>query len=457
MPLSSSLGIRVGTVQIEKTVGGGVMRRVLLLTSAFLLASSGAFAQSDAEILRELQQLKARISQLEKELKEKNSKEEEVEKEVEEIKERLSTLEIHGGVRLYYQGASVGKIDGQDFSNPNGVGYNADVELTFKPDPAGEFYMRLHSGAGTGADKIFEKADEPLYANLNTLADDNPDTEGTFKILEAYYTRSFFNDRLNLVVGKTEPFIMIDDNGYANDETTQFVGKPFVNNPILDPEDFFAPMVGVTLSLTDSWEVNAVLQSNDYAGVEWNGQEWVQKEKNIYDNIFDKPFLAFQVKYSPEINGLSGNYRFYVWDNRADHIKVGEPVNNPSVKPSTDDGWGVGVSFDQQITENAGVFFRAAYGNKNVYSVTKFVSGGISLEGLIPSRPKDILGVGVASLFPNRKLEHHSPEVHFEGYYRIAVSDNLFITPDLQYVLNPHGNSSNDSIVAGMVRAEFSF
>ena len=78
------------------------MRRVLLLTSAFLLASSGAFAQSDAEILRELQQLKARISQLEKELKEKQSKEEEVEKEVEEIKERLSTLEIHGGVRLYY-------------------------------------------------------------------------------------------------------------------------------------------------------------------------------------------------------------------------------------------------------------------------------------------------------------------------------------------------------------------
>ncbi len=433
------------------------MRRALLALSAVLITSQGAVAQTDQEILRELQQLKSKISQLEKELKEKNSKEEEVEKEVEEIKERLSTLEVHGGVRLYYQGASVGKIDGQDFSNPNGVGYNADIELTFKPDPSGEFYMRLHSGAGTGADKIFEKADEPLFANLNTLADDNPDTEGTFKMLEAYYTRSFFNDRLSVVVGKTEPFIMIDDNEYANDETTQFVGKPFVNNPILDPEDSFAPMVGLTLIPADGFEVDAVVQSNDTAGITYDGNEWVQKEKSVYDNVFDQPFYAVQLKYSPEFNGLKGNYRIYFWDNSADHIKIGEQTDNQNRKPGTEDGWGVGVSFDQQITENAGVFFRAAYGNKNVYRDDKFLSGGISVEGLILSRPKDVLGLGVASIFPNKKLEHHSPEVHLEGYYRMAISDNLFITPDLQYVFNPHGNSSNDNILAGMVRAEFSF
>ncbi len=433
------------------------MRRALLVATAVLLSSQGALAQTDQEILRELQQLKSRISQLEQALKEKNAKEEQVEREVEQIKERLSSLEIHGGVRLYYQGASAGTIDGQDFSNPSGAGYNADLELTFKPDEKGEFYMRLHSGAGTGADKLFDEADEPLFANLNTLADDNPDTEGTFKTLEAYYTRDFLNGRVNLVVGKTEPFIMIDDNEYANDETTQFVGKPFVNNPILDPEDIFAPMIGLTLIPADGFEVDAVVQSNDTAGITYDGKEWVQKEKSVYDNVFDQPFYALQLKYSPEFNGLKGNYRIYFWDDSADHIKIGEQTDNPNRKPETDDGWGVGVSFDQQIAQNVGLFFRAAYGNDEVYEVEKFVSLGASINGLLDSRPDDTLGVGVAALIPNDKLKNDDTEYHFEAYYRMALSNNFFITPDLQYVVNPHGNSDNDNIFAGMVRAEFSF
>ena len=433
------------------------MRRTLLVLSAVLLASQGAPAQTNQEILRELQQLKARISQLEQALKEKNAKEEQIEREVAQIKEKLSALEIHGGVRLYYQGASVDRIDGEKFSNPSGTGYNADLELSFRPDSDGKFYMRLHSGSGTGADKLFEKAEEPLFANLNTLADDNPDDDGEFRILEAYYSRSFLDGKLNLIVGKTEPFIMIDDNEYANDETTQFVGKPFVNNPILDPEDTFAPMVGLTFSPAEGFEIGAVVQSNDSAGITYSGGEWVQKEKSIYDDVFDQPFYAVQLKYSPEFNGLKGNYRIYFWNDSADHIKVGDPVNNPSVKPSTEDGWGVGVSFDQQVAENVGLFFRAAYGNDDVYEVEKFVSVGASINALFSSRPNDTLGIGFAALIPNDKLKNDDTEYHFETYYRLAISENFFVTPDLQYVINPHGNSKNDNIWAGMLRTEFTF
>jgi carbohydrate-selective porin OprB len=37
------------------------------------------------------------------------------------------------------------------------------------------------------------------------------------------------------------------------------------------------------------------------------------------------------------------------------------------------------------------------------------------------------------------------------------VTENLAFPPDLQYVWNPGGDSSNDGISAGMVRAEFNF
>ena len=54
-------------------------------------------------------------------------------------------------------------------------------------------------------------------------------------------------------------------------------------------------------------------------------------------------------------------------------------------------------------------------------------------------------------------MQNDDTEYHFEGYYRFQISENFAITPDLQYVVNPHGDSDNDDIFAGMIRAEFSF
>ncbi len=431
------------------------MRKVLgVATLTTLLLSANSFAQTDEEVLRELQLLKQKIQMLEEQLKEKNKKEEEVAKEVEEIKEKLGSLEIHGGATLYYQGATVDKIDGQKYKNPSGTGYTADLEISFKPTDTGEFYMRLHGGQGTGADG--NGISDALYANLNTLADDNPDND-RFDLLEAYYTQELLNGKLNVLIGKTEPFALIDDNEYANDEVSQFVGKPFVNNPILDGEDTYAPIVALTVSPIEKLELTALVQSNDQSSLSWNGKEWVVKDKDIYSDVFDKPFYAVQLKYSSEIGGLPGNYRIYYWNDSADHIKINEPTDNPNRKPSTGDGWGVGVSIDQKIAENIGVFARASWANDDVYEVEQFYSVGASIDGLVPSRPKDTLGVGIAALLPNDKLKNDDTEYHFEGYYRIEVSENFHITPDFQYVVNPHGNNDNDNIFAGMIRAEFSF
>ncbi|TCK04667.1 carbohydrate porin [Phorcysia thermohydrogeniphila] len=412
------------------------MRKTLgMVTVALLLNSGPAFSEEWTK--KELEILKQRIEKLEQ--------------------EHETGPQIHGGVVLYYQGAHLGKIEGENIPSPSGTGYVADLEISFKLTEEDEFYMRLHAGEGSGADKIFDVKEGALFANLNTLSDDNPENEATFKLLEAYYTRPFLDGKVTLSVGKTEPPVFIDDNEYANNEYSQFVGKPFVNNPIIDGEFQFAPIVGVVISPVDKLEISAVLQSNEQSKLYWNGSEWSVKEKSLYDNVFDNPFFALQVKVSPEIAGLSGNYRLYYWNDSADHIKVGEDVSDPTKKPSTDKGWGVGISIDQEISEKAGIFARAAWGNDKVYEVEQFYSVGLNLNGIFPSREKDILGVGVAALIPNDKLENSSTEWHFEAYYRTQISENLSITPDFQLVLNPQGDSSNDNIFTAMVKAEFSF
>ncbi len=429
------------------------MKKLLTLATLSLITLSAPAFPSDQKLLEELEALKQRVELLERKLREKSESEKEIAEEVKELKEKLGSLEIHGGAVVYYQGANADKVDGEELSNPSGTGYVADLELSFKPHEDGEFYMRLHAGEGTGAD---EKLGEMLFANLNTIADDNPE-DNTFNLLEAYYTHELFNGKLSLTIGKTEPLAFVDDNEFANDEAAQFVGKPFVNNPIIDSEDEYAPIVALTFSPAENFEISALVQSNQSTTITWDGGEWVAKEKSVYDDVFDNPFYAVQLKYSAEFNGLPGNYRLYFWDDSADHIKIGQPTDNPTKKPSTDDGWGVGISIDQMVTENVGVFARASWANDDVYEIEQFYSAGISITGLFNSRPKDTLGFGVAAVVPNDKLENDDVEYHFEGYYRFQISENFAITPDFQFVANPHGDSDNDNVFAGMVRAEFSF
>jgi len=363
---------------------------------------------------------------------------------------KLPPIQFHGDATLYYQGAALNKIDGKNIHNPSGTGYTVDFELSVSPVKNGEFYARIHGGDGTGADKIFDYADDALFANLNTLADDNPQDK-TFDILEFYYTQSFLNQKLQLTVGKTEPFAFIDDNEYANDEVSQFVGKPFVNNPILDTEDFYAPMVALQYQLNDNILITALAQSNQQTTVSWDGKNWTVKEKSVYDDVFDKPFLATQITYSSD----NGNYRFYLWDNTQDHIKLGEKTDDPNKKPTTEQGWGVGISADYKMNDKIGLFGRLAYANKNAYQFNRFVSVGASIDS--PFGYGNTLGLGAAAIIPSSKFENDDTEWHFEGYYQIKLSDNLNLTPDVQYVVNPNGTSKNDPIFAGMIRLTLTF
>jgi carbohydrate-selective porin OprB len=177
--------------------------------------------------------------------------------------------------------------------------------------------------------------------------------------------------------------------------------------------------------------------------------------KNKYDNVFSTPFLGSQLTLSPKFGELEGNYRFYGWHAGYNHSKL-DSDRNP-ISGQKDKGWGIGVSADQQVTGMVGLFGRLGYNNKDVYVTTWEASGGLNLKGLIPGRAADNLGLGFAALIPDSRYNQNDPEYHLELYYRIAVTEHLAFSPELQYVWNPGGDSNNDGIFAGMLRAEFSF
>jgi porin len=128
------------------------------------------------------------------------------------------------------------------------------------------------------------------------------------------------------------------------------------------------------------------------------------------------------------------------------------------------------LSFDQTLwkknpddsddKQGLGLFLLAGYANPNVSLVNAQVSGGLQWTGLISSRPNDVAGLGAGVLCfsrtPGTGLDEDS-ETTVETFYRVQISPWLYVQPDLQYVHNPGGTSSQHDALAGTIQAMIDF
>jgi len=53
--------------------------------------------------------------------------------------------------------------------------------------------------------------------------------------------------------------------------------------------------------------------------------------------------------------------------------------------------------------------------------------------------------------------EDNDVPIHLEAYYRIQVTKNIRVTPGAFVIINPEGNSDNDTLVVGTIRTTFKF
>ena len=383
---------------------------IVLCALLFVTSISGRALADNATILKEIQAMKERIEELEQKLEEQESlakrQAAKTEKNIEEkigeaLEERFGTLEIHGGAILYYQDSRTDELDGAKADSPSGAGFTADLELTWKPAlplvEDGKFYARVHAGDGTGADRG-GRPNNPvnvLLANLNTIADDNSGGNDTgLNLLEAHYTHEFFDKTLNVTAGKAKSLLFLDGNAFANNDRKQFVGKPFVNNSVLDSESEYTPTIGGEWKPLELLAFSLLGTSTSRPNVE--GTPLADTSKSKYDNVFSTPFLGSQLTVSPKFGELEGNYRLYGWYAGYNHSKLDSdrnPIDGEKAK-----GWGLGISADQQITEMIGLFGRFGWNNEDVYVVKWEASGGFNLKGLIPGREEDEIGVGFAGM-----------------------------------------------------------
>lgn len=362
------------------------------------------------------------------------------------------------------QGASgIGNDDVQ-------LNYRADLSVTSPTITTGDVdsfvFALFRAGQGNGVDFTSFVGPNATAFQLGSVV---PADNSALIVGELWYQADIplpFNgykpqsrETLTLNFGKMDPFGFFDQNNVGGDETTQFLASAFVHNALLDNPlaanvgaDGYGFSPGVRIGYT-----NASQKPESYGlslGVFASG------DGADFSGPFTKPFVIAQAETSQRFfGGLEGNYRAYLWSNGQAPTFIADQTENH---------WGWGISADQRVGDGFSLFGRAgmAYGDNLPFDVTASLGG--EFNGSYWSRGSDAIGLAyaanrVASDFHDQSagLSDYGYtadgwEQTLELYYRFQVHPQFELTPDLQYIRHPAGNTGENATVYGL-RTNLSF
>jgi hypothetical protein len=352
--------------------------------------------------------------------------------------------------------------DGTD-KGLSSASYLFDVKLTKDFEENGKVVARFKGGRGTGLEldgrgnngvntygQVNANADPTLDSAANTLA----------KVVELYYQQTILNDKLTVDFGKLNFGAFFADNNFAGDDNSQFLTGSFAMDKTIDsvPQ---RPALRLNYALFDKIDVSYAYFTTDLDHFDASGI-----------NIAQFNFKPFE----------NGNYRLYIWGNNSIHYEF----NVDKKKSGTSGTYGFGVSADQAIDDDFGVFARFGYKNHaaelkdsktDTYALPLSLmwSAGAQFKGSKWSREDDVLGIAIGQIYGssdgkrsiteyNNKIYKDGAETQFEVYYKLTLNKYIALTPSLQYFANPRGgnvladvlNADKNVFVYG-IRTAFNF
>ncbi|MFH0734677.1 MAG: carbohydrate porin [bacterium] len=238
----------------------------------------------------------------------------------------------------------------------------------------------------------------------------------------------------------------------------------------------FAVSDNAALFLNGSFGIHSTISSNVTspifpltglgAQVQWQVSPLLLIKAAGYDGLPDdfnkNPYnLKWDIKSN---DGILSVVEFDYFSNLIDSLpgtyKLGFYYHNHLLNEDEDDlnymnNYGYYFVVDRVIFENLNgskltFFAQLGFGPTSKNENNLYAGTGISYTGLINNRENDILGFAVAfAEFKNKNISETTIEVS----YLAQITDNVFIQPDIQYIINPAGTDLdlNNSLV-GIVR-----
>src|ERR1700682_1292226 len=274
-------------------------------------------------------------------------------------------------------------------------------------------------------------------------------------------------DRRRLVVtlGKITQTDLFEKSSYGNDPRTQFLNWAFITHGAWDyAADARAYTIGAAAEVY--WDDWAIRGGRFIEPIEANS-------KYLDYNIGRHHGDVLEIEHDHKIGDLPGAFRLLLYRNfhnagsyrdaiSAARVTVGAPDVTPVRKDSAKVGFG--LSFEQKVTKDIGVFARGSYADNKVEEyafaeIDNIVSAGVVGSGSRWSRPGDTVGVAFASSGLNRnhrdylalgglggflgdgQLNSYARERILELYYSFRVRKGVYFTLDYQNIANPGYNA----------------
>ncbi len=283
-------------------------------------------------------------------------------------------------------------------------------------------------------------------------------------------------DRYTLTVGRFSLTDFFGNNRYTNDPRTQFIGWAVMYNGAWD---YPADVRGYTWGWVH--EIHLRNWSFRYASAAMpkvaNGSQF---DRRLFVNRGD--VVEGEYRYSVAKHG--GAVRLLSYINHADAGTYAEAIQSarenggvPDITATRKNGtrkYGFGVSLDQELTKDFGVFARLGWNDGKTESfaftaIDRLATGGVSLNGTRWHRPNDtvageltvsgISGVhasylamgGHDFLIGDGRLEY-GPEYVAEMYYSARLFPGFFVSFDLQHDANPAYNEARGPVWIPSIR-----
>jgi high affinity Mn2+ porin len=282
-------------------------------------------------------------------------------------------------------------------------------------------------------------------------------------------------NRLVLTIGKFAIVDIFDTNRYANSPKTDFLNWSLINAGTFDyAGDGWGYTYGAAAEwYQGSWTLRAGvfdLSASPAGGISPNG--------GVLDSTFQQYALVAEIEKRYELWGQPGKFKVTGFLNRGragkfqDAITLaqvtGDPADITAVRRYTGRP-GVSMNLEQQISAAVGVFARAGWADGNVEpwdftDIDRTVAGGVSINGKNWGRPDDTVGIagvvnnvsgvhrayfnagGLGILIGDGQLPNPGLEKIFETYYSYALSPDMRLSFDYQFIANPAYNTDRGPV-----------
>jgi porin len=283
------------------------------------------------------------------------------------------------------------------------------------------------------------------------------------ELYQLWYRQKLFDNKFIVRIGKSVP--TFDFNNVVKPVPLNENNIPAVSGLIYTPLFVNATMLGVlpgyynsaygielTFAPMKEWYTSvAAYDGSGAQGIQTGNQGLVFNGSYFYIGETGFSWLLGE-------NKKPGNMGIGVW-----HQDGLITSSNPDIYENSASG--VYVFGSQRLwyknpgTNDSGIsgFYQYGINNSDALRMQQYVGAGLTAFDMIPNRPADTLGVGIALSWLNQKIFANQTELMFQAYYQAKIMDGFYLEPVLSYIPTPGDNADTPAALAGTVRAVILF